>query len=66
MIKGIAVGFLAYGIFACSDAAVKALGGRLPIFEIAFFTAFFALVAVPFVKAPSDRWRDLFIIHRPV
>jgi S-adenosylmethionine uptake transporter len=66
MIKGIAVGFLAYGVFACGDAAVKALGGSLPIFEIAFFSALFALIAVPFVKASDERWRDLLSMHRPV
>ncbi|MBA3520696.1 MAG: EamA/RhaT family transporter, partial [Rhizobiales bacterium] len=39
MIKGIALGFLAYGLFAFGDAAVKALAGKLSVFEIGFFGA---------------------------
>jgi len=65
MVKGISLGFLAFGIFSCGDACVKALGGRLTVFEIGFFTTLVAFIAVPFVKRPSERWRDMFRMHSP-
>jgi drug/metabolite transporter (DMT)-like permease len=65
MIKGILVGFLSYGVFACGDAAVKALGGRMTVFEIGFFTTIFAFVALPFARHPSERWRDILRMNRP-
>jgi drug/metabolite transporter (DMT)-like permease len=65
MFKGILVGFLSFAVFSCGDACVKALGGRLTVFEIGFFTTLFAFIAVPFVKRPSERWRDMFRMHRP-
>jgi drug/metabolite transporter (DMT)-like permease len=65
MVKGILLGFAAFGIFSCGDACVKALGGRLTVFEIGFFTTLVAFIAVPFVKRPSERWRDMFRMHNP-
>jgi drug/metabolite transporter (DMT)-like permease len=65
MVKGVLIGFLSYAVFSCGDACVKALAGRLPIFEIVFFTTLFACVAIPVVRAPSERWRDMFRMHRP-
>jgi hypothetical protein len=65
MVKGILLGFISYAIFSGGDASVKALGGRLSVFEIAFFTTAFAFVALPFVRHPSERWRDMFKMHRP-
>ncbi len=65
MVKGILLGFAAFGIFSCGDACVKALGGRLTVFEIGFFTTLFAFIAVPFVKRPSERWREMFRMHSP-
>jgi drug/metabolite transporter (DMT)-like permease len=63
--KGILLGLLSYAVFSCADALVKSLGGRLPIFEMGFFITLFALFAVPFVRRPSERWRDMFRMHRP-
>ncbi|HEX9906125.1 MAG TPA: DMT family transporter [Propylenella sp.] len=65
MVKGILVGLLSYAVFSCGDAAIKALGGRLPVFEIGFFYTLFSLIAVPFARAPGERWRDTFRMHRP-
>jgi S-adenosylmethionine uptake transporter len=65
MVKGILLGFLAMAIFACGDAGVKAIGSRMTVFEITFFTTLFACVAVPFVRQPNERWRDMFRMHRP-
>lgn len=64
-IKGIALGFLAYFLFSCSDANVKALGGRLPVFEIGFFSTLFAALVLLFLKPRGERWRDAVLMHRP-
>lgn len=64
-IKGIALGFLAYFLFSCSDANVKALGGHLPVFEIGFFQILFAALVLLFIKPRDERWRDAFRLHRP-
>jgi S-adenosylmethionine uptake transporter len=63
--KGILLGFLAYGAFSCGDAAIKALGGRLPVLEIGFFATLFAILAIPFARPAHERWRDLFRMRRP-
>jgi S-adenosylmethionine uptake transporter len=65
MVKGISLGFLAFALFACGDALIKASGGRLPIFEIAFFVTLFSMLMVPFARPPHERWRDLFRMDRP-
>ena len=44
---------------------MKALGGRLPIFEIGFFVTLFAVVATPFGRGPGEQWRDTFRMRRP-
>ncbi|MEZ5830334.1 MAG: DMT family transporter [Dongiaceae bacterium] len=64
-IKGIALGFLAYFLFSCSDANVKALGGRLPVFEIGFFSTLFAAAVLLLLKPRGERWRDAIYMHRP-
>jgi drug/metabolite transporter (DMT)-like permease len=65
MVRGILAGFLSYAIFSFGDAGIKAVGGRLSVFEIGFFTTFFACMALPFAKRPGERWREIFRMHRP-
>jgi S-adenosylmethionine uptake transporter len=65
MFKGIILGFVAYGVFSCGDAAVKALGGHVSIFEIGFFAGLFALFAIPFAKPRAQPWREAFTVRRP-
>ena len=65
MVKGILLGFLAMGIFSCGDASIKAIGDRMTVFEISFFCTAFACIAIPFVRLPHERWRDMFRMHRP-
>ena len=65
MLRGIVLGFLSYAVFSWGDAAVKALGGRLPVFEISFFVTLFALIALPAVRPRHENWRDMFRMHRP-
>jgi S-adenosylmethionine uptake transporter len=63
-IKGIALGFLAYFLFSCSDANVKALSGQLPVFEIGFFATLFSALVLLFLKPRNERWRDAILVHR--
>ena len=63
-IRGIALGFLAYFLFSCSDANVKALGGQLPVFEIGFFSTLFAALVLLFLKTRDERWRDAIRMRR--
>ncbi|MGH6924376.1 MAG: DMT family transporter [Propylenella sp.] len=65
MVKGIFLGLLAYAFFSCCDALVKSVGQRMPIFEMGFFITLFSLYAVPVVRPASERWRDIFRMHRP-
>jgi len=66
-IKGIALGFLAYFLFSCSDANVKALGGHhLPVFEIGFFSTLFAALVLLFLRPRDERWRDAVYVRRPM
>jgi S-adenosylmethionine uptake transporter len=65
MFRGILFAFLSFAVFSLGDASIKALGGRMTVFEIGFFTTLFACAAMPFVRHPSERWRDIFRMHRP-
>ncbi len=64
-LRGIALGFLAYFLFSCSDANVKALGGQLPVFEIGFFSTLFAALVLLFLRPRDERWRDAILMRRP-
>src|ERR1700752_5273648 len=46
VVKGIFLGFLSFAVFSCGDACIKALGGRLTVFEIGFFATLVAFIAV--------------------
>lgn len=65
MLQGVALGFLTYGVFACGDAGVKALGGTLPVFQIVFFTTLFASAVLFFHRPRGEHWRNLFRMKRP-
>lgn len=66
MLQGVALGFLAYTVFAFGDACIKALSGGPSVFEIGFFTTLFASVVMFFFgKPPDERWRDLFRMNHP-
>lgn len=65
MTTGILFGFLAYFAYALSDAAVKALGAHLPVFEIGFFVSAVALVLALFSKRRGDRWATILRPRRP-
>jgi S-adenosylmethionine uptake transporter len=65
MLKGVLLGFACYAAYAISDAFVKSLHGTLPAFEAVFFGAVLGLVAIPFIRKPGDRWREIFVAKRP-
>ncbi|SKA30528.1 DMT family transporter [Consotaella salsifontis] len=62
---GVLLAFLAYFSFSCSDAAVKALGGSMTVFQIGFFTSLIALFPVLFAKRAGETWRELLVPRRP-
>src|SRR5690349_11848185 len=64
-LKGIAIGFLAYFLFSCGDAASKALGGRLPVTEIGFFSTLFAAVVLLLFTPRGESWRDAWRPRHP-
>lgn len=54
---GVLLGFLGYGLFTISDAAVKAIGTALDIFEIGFLTMLVASPVMLASKPAAETWR---------
>ena len=52
MPRGVLFALIAYGLYSCCDAIVKALGHGLTVYEIAFFTTLFSLVPA-FLTTPK-------------
>jgi S-adenosylmethionine uptake transporter len=65
MVKGLALAFLCYGLFSCSDAIVKSFARELPVFEIVFFMTLFSCATVSVLRPPGERWRDMFRMKNP-
>lgn len=65
MRRGVLLGFACYAAYAISDAFVKSLRGAVPAFEVVFFGAVFGLLALPLIKARSDRWREMVVVRCP-
>jgi len=65
MRQGVILGFACYAAYAISDACVKSLDGAVPAYEAVFVGALICLGAVPFIRSPGDRLRDLVIARRP-
>lgn len=63
--KGIAIGFLAYLLFSCGDAAMKGLGGRLPVYEIGFFSMLVSALVLFVLRPRDERWRDTWRPRHP-
>ena len=64
--NGILIALLGYASFSWSDAAIKALGGQLSVFEIGFFSMFFTgVVIVLFAKPNGERWLEFWKMGRP-
>lgn len=65
MQTGILFAFLAYLAYACSDAAAKALGATLPVFEIGFFVSLVALALALVSRRAEESWASLLRPKRP-
>jgi S-adenosylmethionine uptake transporter len=65
MFKGVLLGFACYAAYSISDAFVKLLEGTLPSYELVFFGALLMLTALPFLKKPEDRWREVVMAKKP-
>ena len=53
------LGLAAYAAFSFSDAFIKLLKGGVPLWQLMFMGALLGLLALPWVKQPGERWRDL-------
>ncbi|RFC62128.1 DMT family transporter [Fulvimarina endophytica] len=62
---GILLAFAAYLAFSFGDAAMKAVGDGLPVFEIGFFVSLFAFFPALCTKRPEDTWRNVIRPNRP-
>jgi S-adenosylmethionine uptake transporter len=65
MLKGVAAGFLAYGLFSASDAATKAIGTSLSVFEILFFLTLASFSTFAFAKPKDEVWADMWRMSQP-
>lgn len=65
MQTGILLAFLAYLAYACSDAAAKALGAHMSVFQIGFSISLVALLLCLLSKKRSDSWRAIASPKRP-
>lgn len=65
MTNGIALALLAYATFSWGDACIKALGGRLSVFEIGLLVTVAAGAFLFFTCPPEERWRDFWKMKRP-
>jgi drug/metabolite transporter (DMT)-like permease len=64
--NGILLALLAYASFSWGDAAIKAIGGGLSVFEIGFFSTLFAGFFFVFAKPRDERWAGFWKMERPL
>ncbi|MCX5494137.1 DMT family transporter [Kaistia dalseonensis] len=65
MLRGVAIGFLTYAVFSCADAAMKASGGQLHVFQLSFIVTIFSSIVVFFAKPKTEQWSDMFRMRQP-
>ena len=66
MNNGVLLALLAYASFSLGDAVIKAMGGHLGTFEIAFYITLFSGFFLYFTKPREERWRDFWRTRRPL
>jgi drug/metabolite transporter (DMT)-like permease len=66
MSRGVFLAILAYGLFSCADALIKATGGDLSVFEVGFFTGLFAILPAVLSKRRDERWREALHFSNPL
>jgi len=64
--NGVLLALLAYAVYSWSDAATKALGGGLTVFEIGFFQTLIAGFFIYVAKPKEERWRAFWRMKRPL
>ncbi len=64
--NGILLALLAYATYSWSDAAVKALGSTLSIFEIGFFLALISGTCIVLTTPRDEHWLDFWRMKRPM
>lgn len=64
-LQGVALAFLGYGLFSVCDVAIKAIGTRLPVFEVSFLLVALSLGWLPFVREADHPWRAIARMQRP-
>ena len=65
MKSGIILALAAYAVYAWGDGIIKGLGGQLSIFEIGFFTTFFAGIFLFFLKPDGEQWHGFWRMEQP-
>lgn len=58
--------FGAYLLFSIADACIKAVGGRLGVFEIAFAMNVFAIVVILALRRGGESWRGFWRTPQPL
>ena len=66
MNNGILLALLAYATYSWSDAAIKALGSDLSIFEIGFFLALISGACIVLTTPRDEHWLDFWRMKRPL
>lgn len=66
MTNGILLALLAYATYAWSDAAIKALGGSLSIFEIGFYQTAIAGSLIVLTRPEGRGWLDFWRMRHPL
>lgn len=66
MNNGILLALLAYAVYSWSDAAIKALGGGLGIFEIGFFLTLVASICIVLTTPKEESWLHFWRMKRPL
>ena len=65
MNNGILLALLAYAVYSWSDAAVKALGGGLTVFEIGFYAAVISSICIVLTTPKGENWLHFWRMKRP-
>jgi drug/metabolite transporter (DMT)-like permease len=64
--NGIVLALLAYAAYSCSDAANKALGGAMSVFEIGFFQMAIAGLLMAMTRPDGHGWLDFWRMRHPI
>ncbi|WP_185984443.1 DMT family transporter [Aureimonas mangrovi] len=60
MTNGVFLAFVAYGLFAMSDASIKLLYGTIPSAQVAFTGSLLGFLLLPVVAARGEKLSDIF------